>query len=68
MSLKAIHILFITLSTLLTLGFGAWCMRTHFAEGNGLFLTFGLFSFAAAVALVAYGFWFLRKLKHGGFR
>lgn len=67
MSLKIIHILFITLSTLLTLGFGIWCLGEH-SERNNFHLILGLLSFAATVALIVYGVWFLKKLKHGGFR
>lgn len=68
MSLKAIHILFIVLSILLALGFGGWCMKSNLEQSNGTHVAFGLLSFAAAVGLMVYGAWFLRKLKHGGFR
>ena len=66
MSLKAFHIVFITLSCGLALGFGTWCLSsdpTH--EGVGS-LAMGLTSFATAGLLIVYGAWFLRKLRSWG--
>ena len=65
MSLKAIHILFITLSTLLTLGFGGWCLNSYLEENKTSYIILGIISFAAAAALIAYGIWFIRKLRRG---
>ena len=67
MSLKAIHILFITLSTLLTLGFGGWCLNSYLEENKTSYIILGIISFAAAAALIAYGIWFIRKLRRGEF-
>ena len=65
MSLKAIHIVFILASSLMTIFFGVWAWREYFApEGTGAHLTYGLLSIVALVALLAYGRYFLRKLKH----
>lgn len=65
MSLKAIHIVFITASTLLALGFGAWCLNNYFQGlGTRADLWFGLGSVGVAVALVCYGIYFLKKLKN----
>jgi hypothetical protein len=64
MSLKAFHIFFIILSTLLALGFGVWAVDDFGRSGSGLVLTLGVGSFIASGALMWYGAWFLRKLKH----
>ena len=65
MSLKAFHIVFITASILLALGFGAWSVRNYFApHGERLDLVLGLFSLLAGLGLIAYGRYFLKKLKH----
>jgi hypothetical protein len=66
MSLRSIHILFITASTLLALGFGIWCMGTHDGSASGSHQALGLGSFAVAVALMVYGAWFLKKIKSAG--
>jgi len=62
MSLKAFHIFFIVLSTGLSLGFGVWSFRNLEAE-LGLRLAFGIGGFLAAVGLVGYGSWFVRKMR-----
>ncbi len=67
MSLKAFHIVFITLSTLLTLGFGFWGVEDWRRSGNSWHLGLGIGSFGAAVVLVVYGRWFLRKLRRVGY-
>ncbi len=65
MSLKAFHIVFIVASTLLTLGFGGWSLRNYFApDGRTLDLVLGALSLAACAALLVYGRYFLKKLKH----
>jgi len=63
MSLKGFHIVFITVSTLLALGVGAWCLWINSVEGTPVFRIGAICSFAAAVALVIYGVWFYRKMK-----
>jgi len=63
MSLKAFHVVFVVLSTLCALGFGVWSVADYMRTGSGGTLALGIAGFAAAVALVWYGFWFLRKLK-----
>jgi hypothetical protein len=63
MSLKGFHILFITVSTLLALGVGAWCLWVNSVEGAPVFRAGAIFSFVAAAALMAYGVWFYRKMK-----
>jgi len=67
MSLKAFHIVFVTVSTILCFGFAAWAIREYLhARGMG-YLIAGLSALVVAAALVAYGRWFLRKLRGVGY-
>jgi len=64
-SLKAFHIVFIVASTLLAFGFGAWCLRNYFSDGHGgVDLVLGSLALISGVALIVYGRYFLRKLRH----
>ena len=64
MSLRAFHIVFIALSTLLTVGFGAWCFKVDLsADERAGYMALGVTSFVAGALLLVYGSWFLRKLK-----
>ena len=63
MSLKGFHIVFITLSTLLALGIGVWCIWVNLVAGAPIYLAGAVFSFIAAIALIVYGIWFWRKMK-----
>jgi hypothetical protein len=59
MSLKWFHIVFITLSMLLSLWFGVWgLLNQHIALGS--------LSLAASAGLVVYGNYFLGKLRKLG--
>jgi hypothetical protein len=62
-SLKAFHVFFIVISTLCALMLGVWGVMEHSRSGNGGALFIGIGGFAAAVVLVVYGLWFLRKLR-----
>jgi hypothetical protein len=63
MSLRIFHILFITLSTLLSLGLAAWAYGNFRAYGaTGHLIASGIAA-AVALALVVYGVWFLRKSR-----
>jgi hypothetical protein len=64
MSLKAFHIVFIVISTLLALGLGAWEINSFFAGNGPVHLVFGILAVLAAVGLAWYGRIVLRKLKH----
>ncbi|MFL6514630.1 MAG: hypothetical protein ACJ8M1_06350 [Chthoniobacterales bacterium] len=66
MSLKAFHIIFIVFSTLLAIGVGSWCVWVNLVEGVQIYLAGAIASFACAVGLVIYGFWFYRKMKRLG--
>ena len=59
MSLKAFHIVFVTLATLLAAGFAAWAFR----EPTGDHQWLGALAVLTAVILPIYGWWFLRKTK-----
>ena len=62
MSLKAFHVVFVTASTLLALGFGIWAL------GEGRELTaWGIGSLILAALLPVYGRWFLQKMKNESF-
>jgi hypothetical protein len=64
MSLKAIHLIFVTLLTVLTLGCGVWKLRSYFSEASASGdLWWAVISFLAAIAVVCYGRYFLKKLK-----
>ena len=57
MSLKAFHILFITISIVLCIGCAVW------AFSNDVMPIFGWASAGSAAALVVYEIFFLRKAK-----
>lgn len=64
MSLKAIHILFISASTVLSVGFGGWSLHHYFrVSGDRTELVMGIVSLILAAGLVVYGRYFLKKLK-----
>ncbi len=63
MSLKAVHIFFISLSILLALGFAGWELQRYAASGEFLELIAGILSFGVAIGLVLYGMYFLKKVK-----
>jgi hypothetical protein len=62
MSLKAFHVCFIVLSSSLALGFGVWALQNLEPQGVPR-LVFAVGGFLVAVSLLAYGFWFLRKMR-----
>ena len=63
MSLKNIHLLFISMATALSVFLGSWCVSVYREVGGIGYLGGAVFSFAAAFALALYGNWFLRKMK-----
>jgi hypothetical protein len=56
MSLKAFHLIFVTMLTMLSLGFSTWA----FCSGR---IILGLCGMITAVLVVVYGVYFLKKLK-----
>ncbi len=67
MSLKAFHIVFVTVSSLLSFGFGAWSVNQYLTSGGTASLVYGIISLLAGIALIIYGVIFLKKLKHISF-
>jgi hypothetical protein len=63
MSLKAFHVVFVVLSTLLCAGFGVWEIRAYYQSSDKVELLLGVGSLLFGAAMVWYGLWFLRKLK-----
>jgi hypothetical protein len=57
MSLKAFHLIFVTLLTSLSFGCAAWA----FSEGSILWGSIGI---AAGILVIVYGIYFLKKLKN----
>ena len=66
MNLKAFHIVFVTLSSLMSFVFGGWCWRYAEANQTSGYRTLGIASFGAGVALIVYGFWFWKKINAPG--
>ncbi len=64
MSLKAFHIFFIIVSTLLCLFFGAWGFWSYHQFGKAVDLWMAIGALAGVLVLVWYARWFLRKLKN----
>jgi len=63
MSLKVFHLFFITISVLLCLGFGAWCLGSEYAAGKWAYTVAGVVSFLLGLVLVVYEIAFLKKTK-----
>jgi len=64
MSLKAFHIIFVTISMLLAGAFGVWAIVKYRSNGDVGLLAAGVISGLLFVALGGYGRWFLRKLQN----
>ncbi len=64
MSLKAFHILFITVSVALSFWFG-WFELSRYSESRAAMdMWFGAGSCVTGVVLIVYGVYFLKKLKN----
>ena len=57
MSLKAFHLIFVTLLTALSFGCAAWAFQTGSVPGGAMGITAGIF-------VIVYGVYFLKKLKN----
>jgi hypothetical protein len=65
LSLKAFHLVFISASCVLALGFGIWELKNALAaDGNRMDLVYGIGSLVAFAGLVVYERYFLKKLKN----
>lgn len=67
MSLKAVHVFFITIATLIAAGFGVWSVQQYSATGVAGDLLLTILAIAAAISLPVYGVWFLKKMKNVGY-
>ena len=63
MSLKNFHIIFITLATLLSFGYGVWSVFYYNETGSKLYCFMGLSSFLIGFVLIIYGKKFFKKLS-----
>jgi len=64
MSLKAFHLVFVTAAIALAVGCGIWGLKDYWSPGGSPSdLAFGIGSAVAAVGLVAYERYFVKKLK-----
>jgi hypothetical protein len=66
MSLKAFHVVFIAVSTILCIGFGIWAILEYRTTRSVGTLLWGIVSLIAAIVLIVYGRWFWAKLKNIG--
>jgi hypothetical protein len=65
MSLKAVHVIFVSAALLLTAFFGVWAWREYASpEGTHAHLIYGVLSIVTFVGLLFYGKYFLKKLRH----
>ena len=64
MSLKTFHIIFVTASIAVSLFLGVWAFLSYQTTGARSDLAYMIVSASAVVALLWYGRYFLRKLKH----
>ena len=68
MSLKAFHIIFVTISTLFCAFFGTWSLDQYrTVDPSGMNLVYIIGPFAGLIVLPVYGWYFLKKLKHVSF-
>ena len=63
MSLKAFHVVFISVAVVMALAIGIACLRTWFGSDGAGNLVGGLGALAVGAALIGYETWFLRKVK-----
>ncbi len=64
MSLKTFHLIFVTASVAVSLFLGIWSFLSYNKTGAPTDLAFAIFSGLAGIALLWYGKYFLKKLKH----
>jgi len=68
MSLKSFHLIFITAASALAFGCGVWALKNYWSpDGRLSELLAGLASVLAAVGLLVYERYFLKKTKDVGF-
>jgi len=63
MSLKAFHIVFVVVSTLLMAFFAVWAWGEYTRSKSSTDLAFVVTALVGIVVLLVYGKWFMRKIK-----
>lgn len=65
MSLKAVHLVFVSALSALAFGTAVWKFRDYFNPGGGAGsdLAFGVGAVLAGLLVIVYGRYFLKKLK-----
>ena len=63
MSLKAFHVVFISLSVLLCWGFAVWCLASQVTRGNAAYHTVGPVALLCGIGLIVYGVKFRHKMR-----
>jgi hypothetical protein len=64
MGLKAFHILFVTVATVLCFLFGGWCWRYASTSSDlGGYKLLAAAAFVAGLGLIVYGSWFYKKIS-----
>jgi hypothetical protein len=63
MNLRSVHALLILLSAALAVLFGLWCLDLYGRQDGITALAAAAASFTAALGLVVYDSWFLRKTR-----
>jgi len=64
MSLKAFHVVFIVLSLILSVGMAIYSFSQISEGGSPMYWVFGIGASVGSVALLVYGKYFLKKLRH----
>jgi hypothetical protein len=68
MSLKAFHLVFISAASGLAFGCGIWALKNYWSPGGAVIdLLAGIGSIGAAIGLIFYERYFLRKTKDVGY-
>lgn len=64
MSLRTLHLVFITVSVLVTFLFGIWALITGLRDASTLLVAGGMAAFVSGIILILYGVSFRRKSVH----
>jgi len=63
-SLKAFHIFFVIVTVLMSGVVAAWAWRQYQTKPETTYLALAIGGWVFAVLFLAYGVWFLKKLRH----
>ena len=67
MSLKAIHLVFVTALSSLAFGCSAWKFKVYADDHAAVDLVWAVAALLGGLAIIAYGKYFLKKLKNVSF-